>query len=138
MKLTDLPTEQWLLLLTGLCCSLALAQTNANLSGDNSVPSVASEASADATFTIAADRSVTGSMKSTDIVGTEAHIHQGSTGNRGPVIVSLVRTGEDLWTIPAGEVLSEEQYENYRAGELYVDIHSAAHPSGEIRAQLKP
>jgi hypothetical protein len=34
--------------------------------------------------------------------------------------------------------LTPEQLKSYQAGELYVNVHSAANKGGEIRAQLKP
>jgi hypothetical protein len=35
-------------------------------------------------------------------------------------------------------MLSSAQFDAYRSGNLYVNVHSAAYPNGEIRAQLKP
>jgi len=34
--------------------------------------------------------------------------------------------------------LTSAQFDAYRAGDLYVNVHSAANPSGEIRAQITP
>ena len=36
-----------------------------------------------------------------------------------------------------GAKLTEAQYESYKAGKLYVNVHSARNPGGEIRGQLK-
>ncbi len=40
--------------------------------------------------------------------------------------------------MPEGSKLTDEQYAAYKAGNLYVNVHSAANKGGEIRAQLKP
>ena len=40
--------------------------------------------------------------------------------------------------MPAGSVLSDEQYAAYLAGNLYINVHSAENKGGEIRGQLKP
>jgi CHRD domain len=39
---------------------------------------------------------------------------------------------------PPGAKLSTEQLRSFKAGELYVNVHSEANKGGEIRAQLAP
>jgi len=39
---------------------------------------------------------------------------------------------------PPGSKLTDEQYASFKAGNLYVNVHSTEHKPGEIRAQLKP
>jgi hypothetical protein len=34
--------------------------------------------------------------------------------------------------------LTDAQYKAFKAGDLYVNVHSAQHQGGEIRGQLKP
>ncbi len=107
------------------------------LSGASEVPAVTTSASGTADIIVAADGSVTGSMTVTGMAPTMGHIHQGAPGVNGPVIVPLVQNG-NTFTVPPGAKLTEAQLAAYRAGNLYVNAHSAAHPAGEIRAQLKP
>jgi hypothetical protein len=42
-----------------------------------------------------------------------------------------------MFDAPAGAKLTDAQYAAYKAGNLYVNVHSAKNPGGEIRAQLK-
>ena len=79
-----------------------------------------------------------GNVQTTGITGTAAHIHMGPSGQNGPVIIPLVKSGENSWAVPGNTVLSSAQFDAFRSGNLYVNVHSSAHPSGEIRAQLKP
>lgn len=108
------------------------------LSGAEEVPPVATKATGSGTIVIAEDRSVSGSVTTTGIVATAAHIHDGVRGANGPVIVPMEKTADNVWTIKAGSKLTEAQYEKFKAGGLYVNVHSAENKGGEIRAQLKP
>lgn len=113
-------------------------EVKVTLSGDQEVPAVKSSASGGGTITINADMSVSGSVTTTGIAGTAAHIHSGATGKNGPVAVPLTKSGDNGWSVPAGAKLTADQYKAYKAGELYVNVHSAANKGGELRGQLKP
>ncbi len=109
---------------------------NITLRGTSEVPSNTSSASGTGTIAVASDRTVTGAVSVTGMTPTMAHIHQGAAGANGPVIVPMTQSGNSF-TFPAGSKLSEAQYEAYKKGGLYVNVHSAAFPAGEVRAQLK-
>jgi hypothetical protein len=108
------------------------------LSGSEEVPPVTTSATGSGTITVRPDRSVTGSVTTSGIMATMAHIHQAPRGANGPVIVPLTKSGENMWVVPSGAMLTEAQFEAYKAGNLYVNVHSAAFPGGELRAQLRP
>jgi len=132
-----LPAALGLLLLGGAGGASA-AEIAVTLAGDQVVPPVTTAAKGTGTISIGDDRAVSGSIQTTGIEGTAAHIHLAAPGQNGPVAVPLAKTGEGAWAVAAGAKLTEAQYEAYKAGNLYVNVHSAAYPGGEIRGQLKP
>jgi hypothetical protein len=87
----------------------------------------------------------------------QSHIHIGAPGTNGPVVVFFFAptpntadkavTGEDFevrgvrtaadFALPAG-VTFAAFLADLRSGNPYVNIHSPAHPGGEIRGQIKP
>ena len=115
----------------------AFAQT-ITLSGANEVPPVSSSAAGTGTVTVAADGTVTAKVTVTGMTATAAHIHSGAAGSNGPVIVPFTKTGDNTFEAAVGAKMTPEQMAMYKAGNTYVNVHSAAHPGGEVRAQLKP
>jgi len=107
------------------------------LSGSNEVPAVNTPATGTAVVTIKPDKSVTVKVTVTGMTATASHIHEGAAGTNGPVIVPFTKTADNTFEAPAGAKVTDAQYESYKAGKLYVNVHSAAHPGGEVRAQLK-
>jgi hypothetical protein len=114
------------------------ADVAVTLSGSQEVPAVKTDASGNGTITVNADKTLSGIVTTKRISGTAAHIHEAATGKNGGVAIPLENSGVDTWRVPAGAMLTDEQYRAYQAGDLYVNVHSAAHPDGEIRGQLKP
>ena len=109
-----------------------------SLAGDQEVPAVTTQAKGSGKITIADDKSVSGSVKTTGVAGIMAHIHEAPVGKNGPVIIPLEKKADDEWSVPAGAKLTDAQYESFKAGNLYVNVHSAEHKGGEIRNQLTP
>jgi hypothetical protein len=107
------------------------------LSGSNEVPPVTTTATGTGTVTIGADRSVSARISVSGMTATAAHIHEGAAGANGPVIVPFTKTGDNTFAAPDGAKLTESQFESFKAGKLYVNVHSARNPGGEVRAQLK-
>ena len=118
---------------------LALAaDLKVNLTGTQETPPVTTSASGTGTISVAADKSISGTLKITGVNATMAHIHVGAAGQSGPPIITLRKGADGAWSVPAGSKLTDEQYADFKAGKLYVNVHSADHKSGEIRGQLKP
>ena len=116
----------------------ASAQTvGLTLSGAQENPPVITAATAMAAITVAPDGAVSGTITTTGIDGTMAHIHEGAMGQNGPVIIPFVKTGDNIWSLPPGAKLTESQLQSFKNGNLYVNVHSDAHKGGEISAQLK-
>jgi hypothetical protein len=114
------------------------AESHAMLMGSNEVPPVDTKAFAMSTIAIGSDMTVQGAVETKVIEGTAAHIHLGAVGTNGPPIITLVKSSATLWSVPAGSLLTKAQYDSYLSGNLYINVHSAEHPSGAIRLQLKP
>jgi hypothetical protein len=108
------------------------------LSGSQEVPPVTTAASGSGTITVGDDKSIQGSVTTSGVVGMAAHIHQAPAGQNGGVIIPLTKAGDNQWSVPAGAKLTDAQYEAFKAGNLYVNVHSDANKGGEIRGQLKP
>ena len=139
-------TRQSLLIVAGAvalvvagCADMATSKSiQVTLSGAQQNPPVTTAASGSGNITVGADMSVSGSVTTTGVVGVAAHIHDGAPGKNGPVVIGLTKSGDNGWVVPPGAKFTEAQYANYKAGNLYINVHSAANKSGEIRGQLKP
>lgn len=107
------------------------------LLGANEVPPVATSASGSGNVTIKADGSVAVHIMVSGMTATAAHIHEGAAGANGPVIVPFTKTGDNMFDAPAGAKLTDAQMASLKAGKLYVNVHSAKNPGGEVRAQIK-
>jgi CHRD domain len=120
-----------------VCLSMTAMSETLTLAGSNEVPPVTTAATGTAMVTIGADRSVKANVTASGMTATASHIHMGAPGANGPVIVPFAKTGDNAFAAGADAKLTEEQFAAYKAGNLYVNVHSAANPGGEIRAQLK-
>ncbi|BDT79600.1 CHRD domain-containing protein [Polynucleobacter yangtzensis] len=139
MKLQHISTKILFTLGLGLMSSIALAQSmRVTLTGSQEVPPVMTSASGVGSIMVAPDGSVSGTITTTGVEGTMAHIHEGAMGQNGPVIVPFTKTSDNVWSAPAGAKLTDTQLQSLKSGNLYLNVHSAANKPGEIRAQLKP
>lgn len=133
-----------IVLLAAACSSMGemgsgiAEKTSAALTGTQEVPPVSTAASGRSTISVASDRTVSGAVIVTGMEPTAAHIHQGAMGMNGPVIVPLAKTAPMTFSVPAGQKLTDAQYAVLKEGNLYINVHSAAHPGGEVRLQMAP
>ena len=126
------------LLFVGFSLSVSSEELKVVLSGDQEIPPVTTSASAIGTISVAADKSVRGSVTVTGVSPTAAHIHEAPAGKNGPIVIPLVKTADNIWSVPEGAKLTDAQYETYKAAGLYYNVHSTAYKGGEIRGQIKP
>lgn len=145
-----------LLLSTLFLTAAGHLQTNfrAELTGGQEVPAVSTNASGQAYFRLNnAGDELHYVIKVRDIEGVfAAHIHAAPIGANGPVLVTLcggpgsapacssLSNDGVLVTGTITESLSGEPLsvvlEALRSGDTYVNVHSSAVPSGEVRGQI--
>lgn len=79
---------------------------------------------------------VTGTFSGMSSAATVAHLHNGPPAQPGPVVHTL-----EVSAVPAGDItatleLTPEQVTALKQNALYVQIHSANNPSGELRGWI--
>jgi len=138
--------------------SIADAQEvfRARLSGDNQVPVVATNSGG--RFQIVVNNGATAGEYTLRVDSgvriTQAHFHCGAAGVNGPVIVFLAGFHAQGWdvdgqwvsnaTVTDANVVNTacgatlaEIFQQARTGNVYVNVHSVAHPGGVVRGQLQ-
>lgn len=127
----------------------------AQLAGRQEVPPVATNAQGRAVFQLnGSGTALTYRLTVSNITNvTMAHIHLGARGQNGPVVVTLfpgpTMTGRRDGTLAAGTITSASLsgplagqqlralIRRMRDGGAYVNVHTTAHPGGEIRGQIE-
>lgn len=131
-----------------LVATFAVAQTNgkllitAKLSGDQEVPTVNTDAIGVAGLLLNETRdslfiNITVAKLSGPITGI--HIHEGVRGTNGGVKTNLTTSvnGNIISTLITGSDLTSEMLDGLLTGKYYLNVHTAANASGEIRGQLE-
>lgn len=126
------------------------ARFRARLSGANEVPPVQTDASAIAALRYSGGSSMTLFMRISNIANaTAGHIHCAAPGSNGPVGVSIFTgmnfsgnrtvlrniTGPDAGNACGWNSLSDV-VAAMATGNIYINVHTMGHPSGEIRGQI--
>lgn len=109
------------------------------LSGSREVP--ANSSTATGNVTVILDKTtnqvfVTGNFHHLVANASAAHIHRGTFGTNGPVVVPLSATADTSGTITGSATVSGSFADSMIRGLTYVNIHNATFPGGEIRTQL--
>ena len=121
-----------------LASSAYAADVTFTLTGKQQVRAVTTTATGTGLFRIDDDKTISGTVKTTGMIGTAAHLHLAPMGRNGPPILTLNKVSDSEWSVPEGAKLTDEQHAAFKAGKLYVNVHSEAYKKGEIRGQLIP
>lgn len=125
------------------------------LAGHDETPPVSTKATGIAYIRrIAHDTKLSYILKVRDITGvTMAHLHLAPKGQEGPPVADLYKgpekkgkfsgtlakgtiTDKDLTGPMQGKTI-KDLIKEIKGGNVYVNVHTAAHPNGEIRGQIK-
>ncbi|WP_016956924.1 CHRD domain-containing protein [Catenovulum agarivorans] len=85
------------------------------------------------------DMMIKGMITIYNLTPDAAHLHVGVAGTNGGVIVGLNQSSDsaDIWELQ-DTTLSADELAAVLNGKTYINFHTSAHPSGEIRGQVLP
>ncbi len=137
----------------------AQSRFHATLNGSEAVPAVTTPAHGTATFVLSkSGHSLSYTLSVSDIENvTMAHIHIGPPGQEGPVAVwlypskppAVTKEGKFSGVLAKGTITAADLagplkgktvadlVSDIKDGNAYVNVHTTAHPGGEIRGQIK-
>jgi len=105
------------------------------LSGSNHVPPVATSATGTVTGTYdTSTKTLSFTLTYTGMTPTAGHIHKGAVGTTGPVALPFLGSLTSPYAYSI--VLTASQEADLFATNYYVNLHSSAFPSGELRGQI--
>jgi hypothetical protein len=115
---------------------------DARLTGSQEVGPVVTPGLGTAAFTLA-DIGMVFRLTGNDLMGalTDAHFHDAPPGVNGPIVRSIIgefvsQTGDGVWKPTDASPLTPALLASLLRGDLYVNLHTAAVPTGEIRGQI--
>lgn len=121
----------------------AHANFSANLSGSQEIPPVITTASGTGAFTLTNSNGLNFSITVNGLSGavTGAHFHFGEVKTNGPVVKDITtfisgNTIKGSWKSTDTQPLNDSLIKALLTGKIYVNIHTAANPNGEIRGQV--
>lgn len=129
-----------LALASALPASAAIMRFHATLDGAQQVPSVTTDGKGTANATLdTVKKTLTYRVTYSHLSGPAkaAHFHgPADAGANAGVAVPI--TGKLTSPIKGSVTLTDAQITDLEAGKYYVNVHTAAHPDGEIRGQVLP
>jgi hypothetical protein len=134
----------------------------ANLTGSEEIPFARSEGQGKALFWMPVTM-MDNAIYSVNFTGldnvNQAHVHNGSEGENGPIILTLFNKDDPIWadypySVNGSSVIegtfnatefegpyegkTMEEFTNaLRNGDLYVNVHTQEYPTGELRGQTR-
>ncbi|HXG37605.1 MAG TPA: CHRD domain-containing protein [Bacteroidota bacterium] len=114
----------------------------AKLEGAQEVPPVTTTAAGTGSVRVNTDGTVSWDATVTGLSGaiTGSHFHNAATGTAGGVVKSMTftnNTSTGTWTATDGtQPLTDMLLRELVKGRLYMNVHTAANPGGEIRGQV--
>ena len=128
------------LLLLAVAAQSQIRFLKATLSGTQEVPANASAGTGVSIVkynTSTHFLTLVGDYQGLSAAATISHIHGSAPiGVNAPVLFDLVNTSGTTGTLKGTATLSSQQEADLLAGLMYVNVHNATYPNGEIRGQL--
>lgn len=116
-------------------------QFTAKMDGSQETPSVTTTATGTGSFVLnAAGTALSYTVTVNGLTITAGHFHNGAVGVPAAVVKNLTfvnNTASGVWsTTDASQPLTDSLLSELLRGRLYVNVHTAANPNGEIRGQV--
>lgn len=109
------------------------------LTGEAQVPPVETDAAGTANVTLVGNQlRVDGAWSGFDIDEPGAHIHGPASATANAGILGALDYDNAARTFDGTFTLDDDELGYFRDGLLYINLHSAAHPAGELRGQIEP